>query len=77
MPTVRLTKRAMDVIPPAKAGQVRCRDADLPSSGLRVGARSKVYFAEARVRRRTIRVTMDRYGPVTPHREGWPWRRVS
>lgn len=68
MPTVRLTKRTIDAIPAPTAGQLLYRDTDLPGFGLRVGTRSKVFFAEAQVRRRTIRVTIGRYGPIAPER---------
>lgn len=42
MPTVRLTKRTIHAIQPAKAGQTLYRDTDLASFGLRSvpGARS-------------------------------------
>jgi integrase len=68
MPTIKLTKRTIDAIAPASAGQLLYRDADLPGFGLRVGTRTKVFFAEGQVRRRTVRVTLGKYGPVTPER---------
>jgi len=66
MPTIRLTKRTIDAIDPIKAGQLLYRDADLSGFGLRVGTQSKVFFAEGQVARRTVRVTIGKYGPVTP-----------
>jgi hypothetical protein len=68
MPTCRLTKRTIDAIPTPAKGQVLYRDADLAGFGLRVGTRSRVFFAEAQVRRRTVRVTIGKYGPMTPER---------
>lgn len=66
MPTARLTKRTIDAIPLAPSGQTLYRDAELSGFGLRVGTRSKVFFAEGQVRRRTVRVTIGKYGPYSP-----------
>lgn len=68
MPTIRLTKRSIDAIKRPASGQVLYRDTDLPGFGLRVGTQSQVFFAESQVRRRTVRVTIGRYGPITPER---------
>jgi integrase len=65
MPHIRLTNRAIDAIQPPASGQQLYRDTELAGFGLRVGTRSKVFFAEAQVRRRTVRVTLGRYGPFT------------
>lgn len=60
MPTIRFTKRAVDALPHPKSGQVLYRDDMLRGFGLRVGSRSKVYFAEGQVNQRTRRVTIGR-----------------
>jgi len=66
MPMIHLTKRSIDAIPPVASGQILYRDASLAGFGLRVGTQSKVFFAEGQVARRTVRVTIGKYGPVTP-----------
>jgi len=63
---IHLTKRSIDAIPPVASGQILYRDASLAGFGLRVGTQSKVFFAEGQVARRTVRVTIGKYGPVTP-----------
>ncbi len=66
MPVMNLTKRSIDAIPPVSSGQILYRDTGLAGFGLRVGTQSKVFFAEGQVARRTVRVTIGKYGPVTP-----------
>ncbi len=66
MPSVRLTRRAVDEIPFARKGQVLYRDTMLPGFGLRVGAQSKVFFVEGQVNRRTRRVTIGRADVFAP-----------
>ena len=66
MPSLRLTKRTIESIIPPTSGQIFYRDADLTGFGLRVGTRSKVFFAEAQVAKRTVRVTIGKYGATTP-----------
>jgi hypothetical protein len=66
MPSLHLTKRSIDAIPPPKTGQVLYRDTALPGFGLRVGTRGGVFFAERQVGRRTVRITIGRYGIITP-----------
>lgn len=66
MPSLRLTRRAIDEIPFAQNGQVLYRDTMLPGFGLRVGAQSKVFFAEGQVNRRTRRVTIGRADVFAP-----------
>lgn len=66
MPTFNLTKRSIDAIPLERSGQKLYRDSELPGFGLRVGTRSKVFFAEGQVDRRTVRATIGKYGPLTP-----------
>jgi hypothetical protein len=66
MPTVRLTKRTVEALPHPSAGQALYRDDSLPGFGVRVGARSKVFFAEGQVQRRTVRVTIGRADVLSP-----------
>lgn len=60
MPNLRLTRRAVDEIPHPASGQVFYRDTTLTGFGLRVGTKSKVYYAEGQVNRQTRRVTIGR-----------------
>lgn len=66
MPTVHLTKRTIDALPFTTEGQVLYRDDELTGLGLRVGSKSKVFFVESQVDRKTRRVTIGKYGPITP-----------
>jgi integrase len=66
MPVLHLTRRSIEKIEPPARGQVLYRDATLSGFGLRVGTRSKMYFVEGQVRRRTIRVTIGRHDVFTP-----------
>ena len=68
MPQLRLTKRNIDDVAHPASGQVLYLDDQLRGFGLRVGSRSKTFFAEAQVNRRTVRVTLGPYGPVSPER---------
>jgi integrase len=60
MPAIRLTKRTVEALPYPQNGQILYRDLDLPGFGVRVGKKSKVYFVEGRVHRRTVRATVGR-----------------
>ncbi|HSH72106.1 MAG TPA: integrase family protein [Methylophilaceae bacterium] len=62
----KLTKSFVDKIPYPDAGQVFYRDSELKGFGLRVGSGSKVYYAEAKIDRKTIRVTIGRHGLYAP-----------
>ncbi|MFV1494471.1 tyrosine-type recombinase/integrase [Phaeobacter sp. JH18-32] len=66
MPSLRLTRRTVDEVPHPKNGQVFYRDTMLSGFGLRVGANSKVFFAEGQVNRRTRRVTIGRADVFAP-----------
>lgn len=66
MPSLRLTRTAVDALPFAAGGQVLYRDAILPGFGLRVGSRSKVYFAEKQVKGRTRRISIGRADLFVP-----------
>lgn len=58
MPHQRLTKSFVENLSPPSSGQVLYRDTHLRGFGVRVGPKSKVYFAESQVHRRTVRVTI-------------------
>ena len=66
MPTLRLTKRAIEALPFATTGQTLYRDTELTGFGLRVGKRSKVYFVESQVRCRTVRTSLGRADVFSP-----------
>lgn len=66
MPSLRLTRRAIDELPHPEAGQIFYRDTALPGFGLRVGTQSKVYFAEGQVNGRTRRATIGRADVFAP-----------
>lgn len=66
MPTIHMTKRSIDALPFTEAGQMLYRDKELTGFGLRVGSTSKVFFVESQVDRRTVRVTIGKYGPLSP-----------
>ncbi len=62
----KLTKTFVDKIPYPEKGQVYYRDTELKGFGVRVGSGSKVYIAEAKIDRKTIRVTIGRHGLFAP-----------
>lgn len=66
MPSLRLTRRLIDELPFCESGQILYRDTVLSGFGLRVGSRSKVYFVEGQVDRRTRRVTIGRADVFAP-----------
>jgi integrase len=66
MPTIRLIKRSIEALPQPSAGQMLYRDEELRGFGLRVGARSKVFFVESQAKKKTVRVTIGPYGPFSP-----------
>lgn len=66
MPALRLTRRAIDELPFAASGQILYRDTQLTGFGLRVGSRSKVYFAEGQVGSATRRVSIGRADLCAP-----------
>ena len=66
MPKIHLTKRIVQSLDHPERGQVLFRDNKLRGFGLRVGTRSKVYFAEGQAGRRTRRVTIGRADVISP-----------
>jgi hypothetical protein len=77
MPSLRLTRTAINEIPFAQKGQVLYRDTMLPGFGLRVGAQSKVFFAEGQVNRRTRRVTIGRADSGNIARTAGGWMKLK
>lgn len=65
LPKTRLTAASIDAIPNPPSGQLLIWDSQVRGFGLRLGTRSKTFFAEGQVRRRTVRVTIGPYGPLT------------
>ena len=61
----KLTAQFVRDLPFARTGQSLIIDDALPGFGVRVGARSKSYFAESRVKGRTRRVTLGRADTLT------------
>lgn len=62
---IRLLKSIVDGIPLTTSGRSYYRDSDLKGFGLRVGTSNKVYFAEGKIRNRTVRVTIGKHGVFT------------
>jgi len=61
----KLTAQYVRDLSPAVSGQTLVTDDALPGFGVRVGAQSKSYFAESRVKGRTRRVTIGRADTLT------------
>lgn len=62
----KLTKNFIDSIPLPDEGQIFFRDSQLKGFGLRVGSKSKVYFAESKINNKTVRFTIGHHGIFTP-----------
>ncbi|MBI3918996.1 MAG: integrase family protein [Betaproteobacteria bacterium] len=62
----KLTKSVVERTPYSKEGQILVWDTDLPGFGLRVGLKTKAFFAEAKVNRKTIRDTIGIYPRIMP-----------
>lgn len=65
MPSLYLTAESVNKLPTLVTGQALYRDTKLQGFGLRVGTRSKAYFAEKRVDGRTVRATLGLHGQIT------------
>lgn len=61
----KLTKTFVDSLPFPETGQTFYRDSQLKGFGIRVGKNSKVYFAESKIDKKTIRVTIGHHGLFT------------
>ena len=66
MPNQKLTKLYVDKFANPSAGQILIWDSELPGFGLRVGVKAKAFVAEAKVNRKTVRVTVGTYLRMTP-----------
>ena len=62
----KLTKLFVDRLPFVQTGQHLVWDTEPPGFGLRVGQKTKAFFAEAKVNRKTIRYTIGIYPRITP-----------
>lgn len=65
MPNLYLTAESVNKLPTLETGQALYRDTKLQGFGLRVGTKSKAYFAEKRVDGRTVRATLGLHGQIT------------
>ena len=63
---MKLTKRSIDSLPLPETGQMLYWDDDLPGYGLRVTAGAKTFIVQRRVAGKTVRVTLGKYGQITP-----------
>ncbi len=66
MPKVKLTKAIIDKIPHTSQGQMFLWDAELRGFGLCISRFSKTFVAQRDVNGRSRRVTLGRYGIITP-----------
>ena len=63
---MKLTKRSIDSLPLPETGQALYWDEELPGYGLRVTKGAKTFIVQRRVTGKTVRVTLGKYGPLTP-----------
>lgn len=66
MQELKLTKRTIEAIPYSITGQEFYRDTLLPGFGLRVGSKTKTFYAEGRVDTKTRRVSLGRVELMGP-----------
>src|SRR5258706_16472426 len=62
----KITKHSVENALNPTMGQVLIWDTDLPGFGIRVGAKTKAFIAEAKVNHATRRVTIGTYPRMTP-----------
>lgn len=62
----KLTKRTVDSIPLTESGRVVVWDTEIPGFGLVVGKRTKTFVVQRDLHGKSKRVTIGRYGVVTP-----------
>lgn len=66
MPTIRLTKSAVESLPLAdKGNQLFFHDETLKGFGLRINTQTKSYFVQAAVKGRSVRTTVGKHGVIT------------
>jgi integrase len=63
---MKLTKRSIDSLPMPEAGQALYWDDELPGYGLRVTKGAKTFIVQRRVAGKSVRVTLGKYGQLTP-----------
>ena len=66
MASKKLTKSFVEKEPCPATGQVLIWDTELPGFGLRIGIKKKAFFAEAKLHRKTRRVTVGTYPRMLP-----------
>lgn len=66
MPTLKLTKSAIDAVPHPEKGQVVYSDRDLPGFYMIAGNRSKTFAVQKDIRGRSVRLSLGKYGHLTP-----------
>lgn len=66
MPSAKITKQFVEKQPLQTSGQVLWWDTELPGFGLRIGQKTKAFFAEAKIYRKTIRYTVGTSRRMTP-----------
>lgn len=62
----KLTKSVVDSLPYPTAGQVLYRNTELIGFGVRIGTKTKTYFAETKIHGKTVRVSIGKHGVFTP-----------
>ncbi len=65
MPQAKLTKRFVESLPYTTKGQTIYTDEELAGFGIIVGTKSKTYYAQREVNRKTVRVTIGKHGIFT------------
>lgn len=66
MSKLRLTKSCIEKLPFCESGNKFYLDDTLPGFGLRVGKTAKSFYAEMRVGKKSVRVTIGKWPQVTP-----------
>lgn len=62
----KITKRLMDTLQPPESGQSFVWDTGIKGFGVRLTPNRKTYVVQARVKGKTVRVTLGAHGPLTP-----------
>jgi len=65
MPTAKLTKTVIDSFPYTESGQLLIWDSELRGFGVCIGQRSKTFFVQRDINRRSVRLKIGRYGVYT------------
>ena len=65
MPQIKLTKTAIDKLPPCLQGQKLYFDTELHGFGVRVSRTKKSFFVQKAINHSTVRTTLGSYGVLT------------